>query len=89
MSNFPTHFIADLRYSIAYPDLDAGRWFQWSSVPLIELSALDTYPFVKSMLLQSPQTIVGSAVATVISPLSWPEMATRCWASMCRQTVSR
>jgi ubiquinone/menaquinone biosynthesis C-methylase UbiE len=58
MSNLPAHFIADLRHAIAYPDLDAGQLFQWSSVPMIELSALDTYQFVKSMLPQLAQTIV-------------------------------
>ncbi len=58
MSNLPAHFIADLRYPIAYPDLDAGQLFQWSSVPMIELSALDTYQFVKSMLPDLPQAIV-------------------------------
>src|SRR5437588_9754943 len=58
MSNLPAHFIADVRYPIAYPDLDEGRWFQWRSVPLIELSALDTYQFVKSMLPHLGQTIV-------------------------------
>src|SRR5437870_6481209 len=58
MSNLPAHFIADVRYPIAYPDLDEGRWFQWRSVPLIELSALDTYQFVKSMLPHPAQTIV-------------------------------
>ena len=58
MSNLPAHFIADLRHPIAYPDLDAGQLFQWSSVPMIELSALDTYQFVKSMLPHPAQTIV-------------------------------
>lgn len=58
MSNLPAHFIADLRYPIAYPDLDAGQLFQWSSLPMIQLSALDTYEFVKSMLPDLPQTIL-------------------------------
>ena len=58
MSNLPAHFIADLRHPIAYPDLDAGQWFQWRSLPLIELSALDTYQFVKSMLPHPAQRIV-------------------------------
>jgi SAM-dependent methyltransferase len=58
MSNLPAHFIADLRYPIAYPELDAGQLFQWSSATMIELSALDTYQFVKSMLSQPRQTIV-------------------------------
>src|SRR5437763_13083556 len=58
MSKLPAHFIADLRYPIAYPDLDAGQLFQWSSLPMIQLSALDTYQFVKSMLPHQAQTIL-------------------------------
>jgi SAM-dependent methyltransferase len=58
VSNLPAHFIADLRYPIAYPELDAGQMFQWSSAPMIELSALDTYQFVKSTLPDPEQTIV-------------------------------
>ena len=58
MSNLPAHFIADLRHPIAYPDLDAGQLFQWSSLPMIQLSALDTYQFVKSILPHPAQTIV-------------------------------
>src|SRR5947209_3693975 len=58
MSNLPPDFIADLRHPRAYPDLDAGQWFQWSSNPMIELSALDTYQFMKSMLPQPAQTIL-------------------------------
>ena len=58
MSTFPGHFIADLRHPIAYPDLDAGQLFQWSSLPMIELSALDTYQFVKSMLPHQAQMIL-------------------------------
>jgi 2-polyprenyl-3-methyl-5-hydroxy-6-metoxy-1,4-benzoquinol methylase len=58
MSNLLAHFIADLRHPIAYPDFDEGRWFQWRSVPMIELSALDTYQFVQSMLPHPAQTIL-------------------------------
>ncbi len=58
MSNLPPHFIADVRHPRGYPDLDAGQWFQWRSIPLIELSALDTYQFMKSMLPQPAQTIL-------------------------------
>jgi 2-polyprenyl-3-methyl-5-hydroxy-6-metoxy-1,4-benzoquinol methylase len=57
MSNFPPHFIA-VGHPRGYPDLDESRWFQWRSVPLIELSALDTSQFVKSMLPHPAQTIV-------------------------------
>jgi hypothetical protein len=61
MSNFPPHFIADVRYPLGYPH-DESKWFQWRSIPMIELSALDTSHFVKSMLPQLPQKIleVGS-----------------------------
>jgi ubiquinone/menaquinone biosynthesis C-methylase UbiE len=58
MSDLPTSFIADLRYPKGYPDLDAGQWFQWCSVPMIELSALDTYQFVKSVLPHPAQQIL-------------------------------
>src|SRR5438046_9840872 len=58
MSTLPTSFIADLRYPGGYPDLDAGQWFQWRSVPMIELSALDTYQFVKSVLPHPAQQIL-------------------------------
>ncbi len=58
MSTLPAHFIADLRHPIGYPDIDVGQWFQWRSVPLIELSALDIYQFVQSMLPHPAQTIV-------------------------------
>src|SRR5712692_8802806 len=51
-------FIADARYPRGYPELDEGKWFQWRSVSMIELSALDTYQFVKSMLPHPAQTIV-------------------------------
>ncbi len=57
MSNFPPHFIADVRYPLGYPD-DESKWFQWRSIPMIELSALDTYHFVKSILPQLPQKIL-------------------------------
>jgi ubiquinone/menaquinone biosynthesis C-methylase UbiE len=58
MSTLPSSFIADLRYPRGYPDLDAGQWFQWCSVPMIELSALDTYQFVKSVLPHPAQQIL-------------------------------
>src|SRR6266576_4597776 len=58
MNTLPPDFIADVRHPRGYPDLDAGQWFQWRSIPLIELNALDTYQFMKSMLPQSAQTIV-------------------------------
>ena len=42
MNTLPPDFIADVRHPRGYPDLDAGQWFQWRSIPLIELNALDT-----------------------------------------------
>jgi hypothetical protein len=58
MSDLPPYFIADVRHPRGYPDLDAGRWFQWRSIPMIELSAFDTYQFVKSILPQPAQTLL-------------------------------
>src|SRR5258708_23584409 len=58
MSNLHTPFIIDLRHPIGYPDLDESKWFQWRSVHMIELSALDTYRFVKSILPHRAQKIL-------------------------------
>jgi 2-polyprenyl-3-methyl-5-hydroxy-6-metoxy-1,4-benzoquinol methylase len=58
MSDLPPHFIADVRLPRGYSDLDAGRWFQWRSIPMIKLSAFNTCQFVKSMLPQPAQTIL-------------------------------
>ncbi len=58
MNTLSPPFIADVRYPIGYPDLDEGKWFQWRTVPMIELSALDTYLFVKSMIPHPAQKIV-------------------------------
>jgi 2-polyprenyl-3-methyl-5-hydroxy-6-metoxy-1,4-benzoquinol methylase len=57
MSNLLPHFIADVRHPMEYQD-DESKWFQWRTVPMIELSALDTSHFVKSMLPQLPQKIL-------------------------------
>ncbi len=64
MSDLPTNFIADLRYPRGYPNLDEGKWFQWGSIPMIELSVLDTYQFVKSMLPHMAQTILEVGCGT-------------------------
>ena len=58
MSNLPPDFIADVRHPTGYPDLDESKWCQWRTVPTIELSALDTYQFITSMLPQPAQTIL-------------------------------
>ncbi len=44
-------FVADLRYPV--PEHSGERWSQWSSLPMIELSALSTYRFVQSRLSRS------------------------------------
>ena len=48
MSDLPPHFIADVRHPRGYPDLDVGRWFQWRSIPMIELSCAGylAHPFL-------------------------------------------
>src|SRR5260370_2304507 len=58
MSNLHTPFIIYLRHPIGYPELDESKWFQWRSVDMIELSALDTYRFVKSILPHRAQKIL-------------------------------
>lgn len=58
MNTLSPHFSADVRYPIGYPDLDESKWFQWRTVPMIELSALDTYLFVKSMIPHPAQKIL-------------------------------
>jgi 2-polyprenyl-3-methyl-5-hydroxy-6-metoxy-1,4-benzoquinol methylase len=50
MSNEQAERIADLRYPLESRDPGGERWSQWSSAPMIELSARDTYHFVKTML---------------------------------------
>jgi hypothetical protein len=45
MSELPPDFIADVRYPIAYPSLDEGKWFQWRSIPMIEHGALQAIGF--------------------------------------------
>jgi 2-polyprenyl-3-methyl-5-hydroxy-6-metoxy-1,4-benzoquinol methylase len=58
MSNLPANFIADLRHSIGYQNIDESAWSQWRTVHMIELSALDTYQFVKSMLTHPARKIL-------------------------------
>lgn len=50
--------IADLRYPLESLDLFGEKWPQWSSSAMIELSAFDTYHFVKSMISQPTQRIL-------------------------------
>lgn len=50
--------IADLRYSTESQERAGDIWSQWSSLPMIEMSALDTYHFVKAMIVQPHQRIL-------------------------------
>jgi 2-polyprenyl-3-methyl-5-hydroxy-6-metoxy-1,4-benzoquinol methylase len=50
--------IADLRYPIESQERTGDRWSQWSSQPMIEVSALDTYQFVKAMIPSPGQRIL-------------------------------
>ncbi len=83
MSDLPINFIADLRYPIAYPGLDEGKWFQWRSIPMIELSVLDTYRFVHSMLPHPAQQILeigcGSGYLTLELARPLPPCASISW----------
>ncbi len=58
MSTLPTNFTADLSYPMATPDHDESQWSQWHTMSMIELSARDTYQFVKSMLTSPAQKIL-------------------------------
>src|ERR1700687_2931501 len=58
MSALPATFKADLRYPVGYKNINENRWFQWSSLPMIELSVLDTYHFVKGMITRPAQKIL-------------------------------
>lgn len=49
---------ADLRYPIESQEPTGERWSQWSSSAMIEMSALDTYRFVKAMILHPGQRIL-------------------------------
>lgn len=51
MQDEQTDIIADLRYPLeSLQAQGAERWSQWQMLPIIELSALDTYHFVRGML---------------------------------------
>ena len=50
--------IADIRYPIESRDPGGEKWSQWSSLPMIELSALDTYQFFSAMIPRSKQKIL-------------------------------
>ncbi|HLG65945.1 MAG TPA: class I SAM-dependent methyltransferase [Ktedonosporobacter sp.] len=51
MQEKPGNIIADLRYPLESLQREgAERWSQWHMLPIIELSALDTYHFVKATL---------------------------------------
>lgn len=48
MSEKQKSFNADLRYPVI--DRDGERWSLWKSLAMMELSARETYHFVKTML---------------------------------------
>jgi ubiquinone/menaquinone biosynthesis C-methylase UbiE len=58
MSNMLTGFRADLRYPIEDKDNPGDKWSQWSSLPMIQMSALDAYQFVKAMIHNPEQKIL-------------------------------
>ncbi len=62
MSDEQRNTLADLHYPLESKSTSEGNWSQWSSLSMIELSALDTYHFVRKMIPHSGQKIleVGS-----------------------------
>jgi 2-polyprenyl-3-methyl-5-hydroxy-6-metoxy-1,4-benzoquinol methylase len=59
MKDEQANVIADLRYPIESRNPhDQDKWSQWSLLPIIEMSALDTYQFVKAMLPHPKQKIL-------------------------------
>jgi ubiquinone/menaquinone biosynthesis C-methylase UbiE len=50
--------IADVRYPAQSQERGGERWSQWSSVPMIELSALSTVQFVTAMIPHPHQRIL-------------------------------
>ncbi|SRR6266496_1016217 len=51
--------IADLRYPLESRNPhDTDRWSQWRLLPMMEMSALDTYHFVKTMIPQPKRRIL-------------------------------
>jgi 2-polyprenyl-3-methyl-5-hydroxy-6-metoxy-1,4-benzoquinol methylase len=59
MNNDQTNVIADLRYPLESRDPhDKDRWSQWRLLPMIEMSALDTYHFVQAMISQPKRKIL-------------------------------
>lgn len=56
MSDTQGNFKADLRYPIE--DNSGDKWSQWSTLPMIEMSALDTYQFVKAVIHHPVQNIL-------------------------------
>ena len=53
-----TDFRPDLRYPVEDKDNPGDTWSQWSSLPMIQMSALDTYQFVKAMIAGPEQKII-------------------------------
>ena len=49
---------ADLRHPLESLERTGDRWSQWSSQPMVEMSALDTYHFIKAMIPRPPQRVL-------------------------------
>ncbi len=49
---------ADLRHPIESLERTGDRWSQWSSVPMIEMSALETYRFLRARIPPPPQRVL-------------------------------
>ncbi len=58
MSDMLTGFTADLRHPIEDKENSGDKWSQWSSLPMIEMSALDTYQFVQAMMPHPAQRVL-------------------------------
>jgi hypothetical protein len=69
-------FNADLRYPVI--DRDGERWSLWKSLAMMELSARETYHFVKTMLPALAHKIVEVGCGDGYWHLSWPEMVMTC-----------
>ncbi len=51
---------ADLRHPIESLERTGDRWSQWSSVPMIEMSALETYRFLRARIPPPTSASAGS-----------------------------
>jgi 2-polyprenyl-3-methyl-5-hydroxy-6-metoxy-1,4-benzoquinol methylase len=58
MESKQINLIADVRYPTESRDLAGDKWSQWSSLPMIELSAIDTCRFFRAMIPHPGQKIL-------------------------------